>query len=219
MYSAIILCAGSGKRTGLGYNKMFYQLQGETVYEKTVNVFLHDKRCEEIIIVCKKEEQSHFKKLLNKKCMKFVEGGKERQDSVYEGLKALSDCDYVLIHDGARPLISSALINANIKDLLDRLVEGMEEHKAVLAMVPCKDTIKRVKDGKVVETLIRSELMQAQTPQAFDTVLIRNAYREAIENNIQATDDASMLELQGKDVYVVEGDYDNIKITTKEDLK
>ena len=95
----------------------------------------------------------------------------------------------------------------------------MEEHKAVLAMVPCKDTIKRVKDGKVVETLIRSELMQAQTPQAFDTVLIRNAYREAIENNIQATDDASMLELRGKDVYVVEGDYDNIKITTKEDLK
>ena len=200
MYSAIILCAGSGKRTGLGYNKMFYQLQGETVYEKTVNVFLHDKRCEEIIIVCKKEEQ----------CMKFVEGGKERQDSVYEGLKHVTS-DYVMIHDGARPFVK--------KDLLDRLVVGMEEHKAVLAMVPCKDTIKRVKDGKVVETLIRSELMQAQTPQAFDTVLIRNAYKEAIENNIQATDDASMLELQGKDVYVVEGDYDNIKITTKEDLK
>lgn len=210
MYSAIILCAGSGKRTGLGYNKMFYQLQGETVYEKTVNVFLHDKRCEEIIIVCKKEEQSHFKKILNKKCMKFVEGGKERQDSVYEGLKHVTS-DYVMIHDGARPFVK--------KDLLDRLVVGMEEHKAVLAMVPCKDTIKRVKDGKVVETLIRSELMQAQTPQAFDTVLIRNAYKEAIENNIQATDDASMLELQGKDVYVVEGDYDNIKITTKEDLK
>lgn len=84
MYSAIILCAGSGKRTGLGYNKMFYQLQGETVYEKTVNVFLHDKRCEEIIIVCKKEEQSHFKKLLNKKCMKFVEGGKERQLNILQ---------------------------------------------------------------------------------------------------------------------------------------
>ena len=183
MYSAIILCAGSGKRTGLGYNKMFYQLQGETVYEKTVNVFLHDKRCEEIIIVCKKEEQSHFKKLLNKKCMKFVEGGKERQDSVYEGLKHVTS-DYVMIHDGARPFVK--------KGLLDRLVEGMEEHKAVLAMVSCKDTIKRVKDGKVVETLIRSELMQAQTPQAFDTVLIRNAYKEAIENNIQATDDASM---------------------------
>lgn len=210
MYSAIILCAGSGKRTGLGYNKMFYQLQGETVYEKTVNVFLHDKRCEEIIIVCKKEEQSHFKKLLNKKCMKFVEGGKERQDSVYEGLKHVTS-NYVMIHDGARPFVK--------KDLLDRLVEGMEEHKAVLAMVPCKDTIKRVKEGKVVETLIRSELMQAQTPQAFDTVLIKNAYKEAIENNIQATDDASMLELQGKEVYVVEGDYDNIKITTKEDLK
>ena len=104
MYSAIILCAGSGKRTGLGYNKMFYQLQGETVYEKTVNVFLHDKRCEEIIIVCKKEEQSHFKKLLNKKCMKFVEGGKERQDSVYEGLKHVTS-DYVMIHDGARPFV------------------------------------------------------------------------------------------------------------------
>ncbi len=142
--------------------------------------------------------------------MKFVEGGKERQDSVYEGLKHVTS-DYVMIHDGARPFVK--------KDLLDRLVVGMEEHKAVLAMVPCKDTIKRVKDGKVVETLIRSELMQAQTPQAFDTVLIRNAYKEAIENNIQATDDASMLELQGKDVYVVEGDYDNIKITTKERSK
>ena len=135
---------------------------------------------------------------------------KERQDSVYEGLKHVTS-DYVMIHDGARPFVK--------KDLLDRLVVGMEEYKAVLAMVPCKDTIKRVKDGKVVETLIRSELMQAQTPQAFDTVLIRNAYKDAIENNIQATDDASMLELQGKDVYVVEGDYDNIKITTKEDLK
>ena len=125
--------------------------------------------------------------------------------------EAMEKANIVLIHDGARPFVK--------KDLLDRLVVGMEEHKAVLAMVPCKDTIKRVKDGKVVETLIRSELMQAQTPQAFDTVLIRNAYKEALENNIQATDDASMLELQGKDVYVVEGDYDNIKITTKEDLK
>ena len=208
MYSAIILCAGSGKRTGLGYNKMFYQLQGETVYEKTVNVFLHDKRCEEIIIVCKKEEQSHFKKLLNKKCMKFVEGGKERQDSVYEGLKHVTS-DYVMIHDGARPFVK--------KDLLDRLVVGMEEHKAVLAMVPCKDTIKRVKDGKVVETLIRSELMQAQTPQAFEYNLIKKAYESLKEGDI-VTDDASVAEKAGYDVYIVEGGYDNIKITTPEDL-
>lgn len=210
MYTAIVLCAGSGKRTGLGYNKMFYQLQGETVYEKTVNVFLNDKRCEEIIIVCKKEEQAHFKKLLNRKSMKFVEGGKERQDSVYAGLMHVTS-DYVMIHDGARPFVK--------KELLDRLVEGMQKHQAVLAMVPCKDTIKRVKNGKVIETLVRSELMQAQTPQAFQTSLIRNAYREAMKKNIQATDDASMMELVGKDVYVVEGDYDNIKITTKEDLR
>ena len=174
------------------------QLQYETA------MYIFDKK------LSVRETESYVKKLLNKKCMKFVEGGKERQDSVYEGLKHVTS-DYVMIHDGARPFVK--------KDLLDRLVVGMEEHKAVLAMVPCKDTIKRVKDGKVVETLIRSELMQAQTPQAFDTVLIRNAYKEAIENNIQATDDASMLELQGKDVYVVEGDYDNIKITTKADLK
>lgn len=210
MYSAIVLCAGSGKRTGLGYNKMFYQLRGETVYEKTVNVFLKDKRCEEIIIVCKKEEQVHFKKLLCTPIMKFVEGGKERQDSVYAGLKHVTS-EYVMIHDGARPFVK--------KELLDRLVEGMLKHQSVLAMVPCKDTIKRVKNGKVVETLIRSELMQAQTPQAFNTSLIRNAYREAIEKNIQATDDASMMEMTGKEVYVVEGDYDNIKITTKEDLR
>ena len=199
--------------------KQYLELQGKPILVYALEVFEQSAVVDDILLMTDKDHVEYCKKEICekygiKKVSAVAPGGKERYESVWKALCILKErgqSGFVMIHDGARPFVK--------KDLLDRLVVGMEEHKAVLAMVPCKDTIKRVKDGKVVETLIRSELMQAQTPQAFDTVLIRNAYKEAIENNIQATDDASMLELQGKDVYVVEGDYDNIKITTKEDLK
>ena len=209
-YSAIILCAGSGKRTGLGYNKMFFKLNGETVYEKSVKAFLKDERCKQIIIVSKMEEREDFKNLLNEERMVFVNGGKERQDSVFEGLKAVNQ-DYVMIHDGARPYVS--------QELLDRIVDTLSSCDACLPMVKCKDTIKRVVDGKVVNTLKREELYQAQTPQSFKTALIIKAHDYAKVHQVSVTDDASMVEIMGENVYVVEGDYDNIKITTKEDLR
>lgn len=209
-YSAIILCAGSGKRTGLGYNKMFFKLNGETVYEKSVKAFLKDERCKQIIIVSKMEEREDFKNLLNEERMVFVNGGKERQDSVFEGLKAVNQ-DYVMIHDGARPYVS--------QELLDRIVDTLSSCDACLPMVRCKDTIKRVVDGKVVNTLKREELYQAQTPQSFKTALIIKAHDYAKVHQVSVTDDASMVEIMGENVYVVEGDYDNIKITTKEDLR
>ena len=209
-YSAIILCAGSGKRTGLGYSKMFFKLNGETVYEKSVKAFLNDERCKQIIIVSKMEEREDFKNLLNEERMVFVNGGKERQDSVFEGLKAVNQ-DYVMIHDGARPYVS--------QELLDRIVDTLSSCDACLPMVKCKDTIKRVVDGKVVNTLKREELYQAQTPQSFKTALIIKAHDYAKVHQVSVTDDASMVEIMGENVYVVEGDYDNIKITTKEDLR
>lgn len=210
-YSVIILCAGIGKRSGLNYNKMLYIYDNKTVFEHTVSVFINDNNCDEIIITCRDNEMDSFKELVNDKRIKFVLGGKERQDSVYNGLQVVTS-DYVLIHDGARSFISIKSIN----DLLDCL----KDSDACLLMVPCKDTVKKVVDGKVVETLNRSELMQAQTPQAFKTSIIKQAYQQGIDDNYQATDDAQMVE-KYSDIVVksVMGDYSNIKITTKEDLK
>ena len=158
----------------------------------------------------KEQEQKDFANLIHDERIVFTIGGKERQDSVYEGLKKVTE-DHVLIHDGARPYLS--------KDVINRILVGLEEHDAILPMVKCKDTIKRVINNKVIETLKREELYQAQTPQSFQTDLIKKAYQKAIETNANVTDDASCVELLGGEVYIVEGDYNNIKITTKEDLK
>lgn len=211
MYSVIILCAGKGTRTGLNYNKMLYQFQdGRTVYEMTINHFIHDQLCHQIIVVTQPHEREIFQSLIQHPLIEFVDGGKERQDSVYAGLKKVSS-EYVLIHDGARPYIKDEHIQL--------LLQCVKKHKACLLMVPCKDTIKEVNDGKVIKTLKRETLMQAQTPQAFDTELILNAYKQGIENHFQATDDAQMVEMfSDEDVYIVVGDYENKKITTKEDL-
>ena len=210
MYSAIILCAGKGTRTGLEYNKMLYKFKDKTIYEMTLDIFLKDERCHQIIVVTSLEEKDVFQKLTQKPQVEFVVGGKERQDSVYAGLQKVK-CEYVLIHDGARPYVK--------KENIDALLECLKTHEACLLMVPCKDTIKRVMNGKIVETLSRSELMQAQTPQAFKKDVIYEAYRKGIEESFQATDDAQMVEhFTDTEVYAVMGDYENKKITTPEDL-
>lgn len=211
MYSVIVLCAGRGTRTGLDYNKMLYQFDdGRTVYEMTIDHFIHDNQCHQIIVVTQPYERETFQSLVQHPLIEFVDGGKERQDSVYEGLKRVN-CEYVLIHDGARPYVKD--------EHIELLLQCLKEHKACLLMVPCKDTIKEVSHGKVVKTLKRETLMQAQTPQAFDTQLILDAYQIGIEKNFQATDDAQMVEMfSDEDVYIVVGDYENKKITTKEDL-
>ncbi len=210
-YSVIILCAGSGKRTGLKYNKMFYLFESHTIYEMTLNNFINDKRCTQIIVVCKNEEREDFSKLNDDSRIEFVTGGKERQDSVYNGLKVVKN-KYVFIHDGARPFLKV--------EYIDQLLKEVMEHEACLLMVPCKDTIKVVENNKIVKTLQRDKLMQAQTPQVFLTSLIQEAYQKGIQSNESVTDDASMVEMfMDHDVYVVIGDYDNKKVTTKEDLK
>jgi len=209
-YSAIILCAGSGSRTGLSYNKIFHKINGRTVYEHTLNIFLNDQQCKQIIVVTKKTELTTIRSIVNDSRILYVMGGKERQDSVYEGLQVVNS-PYVMIHDGARPYVNQK----EIKELL----KCLQSHKACLLMVPVKDTIKKVQDGKVVKTLQRATLMQAQTPQAFHTELIKQVYQKAKDLNYLATDDASLVEVFSDiDVHIIMASYHNKKITTIEDL-
>lgn len=210
-YSAIVLCAGRGSRSGLNYNKLLYRFEEKTVYEMTMEIFLKDDRCQQIVVVTKKDEINDLKKLITTNKITYVFGGTERQDSVYNGLQVVNQ-EYVLIHDGARPYLKIE----NIDDIL----RCLNDNPACLLMVPVKDTIKVCKEGTVVETLPRSVLMQAQTPQAFKTELIKDCYRLAKDANFVATDDASLVEkFKDIDVTVVIGSYENIKITTPDDLQ
>ncbi|WP_041138009.1 2-C-methyl-D-erythritol 4-phosphate cytidylyltransferase [Beduini massiliensis] len=212
-YSVVIPCAGMGKRMGLGYNKLFYKMDGQkTVIEKTVEIFIEDDRCVQIILVISPKDQKEFEKLFSSsKKVEWCLGGKERQDSVYQGLLRVKSDD-VMIHDGARPYLTKACIN--------RLLLTLEQYTACLLMVPAKDTIKIVdEDGFVKETPNRASLMHAQTPQAFKTAIIKEAYSLAKQQQVLGTDDASLVEmLTNVQVKMVEGDYGNIKITTPEDL-
>ena len=201
-YSLILLCAGSGKRTGLKYNKIFYKINNQTVYEMNISHFLEDNRCKQIIVVTKENE---IDDVLNFGAEWAV------QDSVYEGLQKVKE-NHVFIHDGARPYVSKQSIND--------LVECLKTYDAGLLMVPCKDTIKEVKEGIVVKTLKRETLMQAQTPQVFKSEDIKVAYQKAKDEGYVATDDSQLFERYiDKDIKAVLGDYSNLKITTQEDLK
>ena len=192
-YSAIVLCAGKGSRSGLTYN-----------------IFLNDERCKQIVVVTKEEELDDLKKLISSKKIDYVFGGKERQDSVYNGLQVVKE-DYVLIHDGARPYLK--------KENIDDILECLNKNNACLLVVPVKDTIKVCMDGNIVKTLPREQLVQAQTPQAFKTELIKRCYQKGKDQNYIATDDASLVEyFENIEVKAVLGSYSNIKITTPDDL-
>ena len=207
-YSCVIVAAGKGSRMNLGYNKAYYMLDDKCILEHAIKAFKDDSDCKEIIVVCDIDD---FKAHIKDDDVILVSGGATRSDSVYNGLQKVS-YEYVMIHDGARPYVSSKI--------LDDTKQCLSKHNACVAMVDCKDTIKKVIDNKVVKTYDRTTLKNAQTPQSFKTSLIIEAYQKAIADNFIATDDASIYEVYGNDdVYVIEGSYDNIKITTIEDIK
>ena len=215
MNSVIIVAAGSGKRMNMDINKQFIKLNKKEIIAHTIDVFYKNKNIDEIIVCIKKEEEEIFKdKIINKysfKNIKIAYGGKERQDSIYNGLKCLDDkCDIVLIHDGARPFVDDRIINESIK--------VAREKKAVVVGTPVKDTIKVVCDGIINDTPNRVNLWAAQTPQVFEYKLITRAYEEAYENNYYGTDDSMLVENIGQEVTMIMGSYDNIKITSPEDI-
>lgn len=211
-YSVLICAAGSGTRMKLGYNKVYAKLNdGQMIIDKTINVFLNDMDCEEIVVVSDPDVFLEMHNGVIDQRITLVQGGNTRQESVYHGLVKVKN-SYVMIHDGARPFLN--------QDLLDSIKNTLTTEDACLLMVPCKDTIKKVIDGYVETTYDRSTLMAAQTPQAFKTDLILSCTKKAMEENYTGTDDASLVE-KYSDVKVkaVEGSYANIKITTIEDLK
>lgn len=210
-YSAIILAAGKGSRTNLEYNKVFYKFSdGQVLLLKTLSRFLDDRNCTQIVIVSTPDEIEIIQEMIDDTRITYTYGGETRQDSVYNGLQKVSN-EFVMIHDGARCFISAKEIE-NCK-------RALEENDACLLMVPAIDTIKKVVDGYVVNTPLRSELYAAQTPQCFKTELIKECYQKAKDEGAVASDDASLVELYSDvKIKVVKGEYANKKVTTKEDL-
>lgn len=216
--SVIIAAAGMSNRMGSKINKQFISMDNKPILAHTLEKFENCGYIDEIIVVSKEEEVDYCRKEIVKKfgfnkVSNIVRGGSERQDSIYNGLLALSEnTDIVLTHDGARPFIKAEHIKDGIK--------GVLEHGACVIGVPVKDTIKVVEeDGDVVHhTPKRSLLWAAQTPQCFWTHLIKKGYEHAINEGIVGTDDSSLVEKIGHDIKMIMGSYDNIKITTPEDL-
>ena len=221
--TAIVLSAGKGTRMKSDVAKQYLPLDGRPVLFYSIDVFQRSF-IDEIILVCAEEDIEYCKRdIVSKyeftKVSKIIAGGAERYNSVYNGLLAIEDSDYVFIHDGARPFVNL--------DMLDRIYEEVKTHKACIAAVPVKDTIK-VSDasGFVESTLDRSTLYQVQTPQVFEYFLIKDAYIEVVgnagklrEQGISITDDAMIVEtVSNRRVKFVEGDYRNIKVTTPEDM-
>lgn len=205
-YSAIILAAGSGSRMATNQNKIFLNLGNKAIFEHSLDLFLSDPDCQEILLVGKPEEETYFSKFLSS-TIRFVSGGAERQDSVRHAL-ALVTSEYVMIHDGARPFVTlSQLTSLKVND------------NAILA-VPVKDTIKQVtQQHQINGTVPRQDLWAAQTPQFFETSMIQKMHHTANLEKFLGTDDASLVEkYSDNSVMIVEGSYENIKITTPEDL-
>lgn len=214
--TAIVPAAGAGIRFGGAVKKQFIALNGLPILSHTLRALAASKALSAIIVVVPPGEELRGREALELAGIdletEVVPGGQARQDSVYIGLqRAKAETDLVLIHDGVRPFVSREVVLAT--------VEAAKEWGAAIAAVPVIDTIKRVDtDGFVVETLQREQLWSVQTPQVFRYALLMQAHRAIRERGIVATDDAALVERIGGMVNVVRGSYENLKITSEEDL-
>lgn len=214
---AIIVSAGKGQRFMEGRKKQFFSLGGKPLLAHTIAPFDRSPLIRSILLVVGEEDQDYcLKEIIEtyryRKVSRIVPGGKQRQDSVRNGLEALpSDSEIVVIHDGVRPFVTREMIEESIRSAI--------RFGAALVAMPVKETIKMAHpDGTVLHTLERESLYQAQTPQTFQTPLIKEAYLRAREDGFVGTDDACLVERLGKKVHLLPGSYTNIKITTLEDL-
>lgn len=213
-YTVLLPAAGSGKRMGAGQNKLFLELRNTPILIQTLRAFEQDPLCRHIVLAVKKEEQAIIEKLLAEyritKVAAITEGGAERQHSVYACLKASPTKGIVLVHDAARPFIKQEVIH--------RLVQATKEFGAAVAAVRAKDTMKKVENGIIQETVDRDSLWIIQTPQAFQYDVLEKAERLAEKAGFLGTDEAMLVERLGEHVHIVESTYDNVKMTTQEDL-
>lgn len=217
MVSAIIVSGGKGRRMKADINKQYIKLGGREIIVRTLETFQACGTIDEIVLVLPEDEIYYFKKeILKNHCISkltaIVPGGQERQDSVYNGLKACSTgTGIVLIHDGARPFVT--------EDIITSVAQGAAGYGASTAAVRVKDTIKYEDGHGIAESsLDRSRLWAIQTPQGFKYSVILEAHEYAKEKGINATDDTALAELKGYRARLIEGSYYNIKITTPEDV-
>ena len=216
MISAVIVAAGQGTRMGLGVDKLFLELNGCPIVAHTWRRFDETRCVDELLMVVREGMQPAFTALAEKyqfrKPFRLVAGGKERQNSVWNGLEALSpQAEIVAIQDAARPCTSEALIAAT--------VVAARETGAAVAAQPVTDTIKESRDGKLIErTLDRSQLWAVQTPQTFRVEIIRRALSEVRQRGLVVTDDTAACELIGQPVQLVLSAQPNPKVTRPEDL-
>lgn len=217
MKNSVIICAaGVGKRMKSAIAKQYIELRGRTILSYTIEAFQKSEDISNIIIVTGKDEIDYVKsEIVDKynfsKVKAVVEGGKERQDSVYNGLKQMKDADIVLVHDGVRPFVEQ-------KDI-HNIIEETKKYGACISGVRVKDTIKVCdENGYIKDTPARSTLWAAHTPQSFKYDIIKRAYESAYRDGVMGTDDSMLVERLGVRVKVVEGSYNNIKLTTPDDL-
>jgi 2-C-methyl-D-erythritol 4-phosphate cytidylyltransferase len=211
---AILVAAGRGERMGAAGPKAFLPLAGRSLLSRSAEPFQAAASVGAIVAVVPAEEIEKARAMLVglSKLRAVVAGGVRRQDSVLEGMKQAPDgfAGVVLVHDAARPFVEPALIDA--------VASAAAAHGAALPVVPVVDTLKRLRDDRVVETIDRAELAAAQTPQGFRFALLTRAYAQAFRDRITVTDEAMAVERLGESVVVVPGSARNRKLTTPEDM-
>ncbi len=211
--NGVIVAAGSGSRMGAGMNKVYMELEGEAVLKHTVKAMANSGCFDKLVIVTGLEDIERCSILLADIDIDFTVclGGATRQESVYLGLLASGECDYVAIHDGARALVTEEIIKKTIEDAI--------KYGAAAPGVHPKDTLKSVDENGLIEgTIDRECVYNIQTPQVFRYEDIVEAHEAAMGEGVTVTDDCMLMECMGKTVKITEGSYDNIKLTTPEDM-
>lgn len=213
--AALVAAAGSSSRMG-GVNKLMEPLDGVPVLARTLMALQQARQIDEIVVATREEDLIEISGLCRTygitKCTKVIRGGETRAHSVLlAAMEASSDVKLLAVQDGARPLVTP--------ELIDCVIDAAKRCGAAAPAIPVKDTIKEVRDGGAVErTVDRSSLRAVQTPQVFDASLLKAALQDAVENRIPITDDCSAVERLGKVVFLVDGEEENLKITTPVDL-
>jgi 2-C-methyl-D-erythritol 4-phosphate cytidylyltransferase len=215
---AVIPAAGKGKRIGGTIRKQFLPLKGKPIIVRTIQQFEHCPDVDEIALAVPESSITEMESIVSQyrlhKVSKVIVGGLKRQDSVYNALSRLvmKDTDLVLVHDGVRPFIETKRISL--------LIKACKEYDAAVLAVQPKDTVRRSAGGSFFDqTLDRTALWLVQTPQAFRSGILLRAFEKARKEKFTSTDEAALVERLGVKVRIVEGSYDNIKITTPEDLE
>ncbi|HHV30594.1 2-C-methyl-D-erythritol 4-phosphate cytidylyltransferase [Acetivibrio mesophilus] len=215
--SAVVVAAGKGTRMNMDINKQYIKVCGIPLLARTLKVFEDCSLIDEVVLVVSNSDMFYCKQNVVeayelKKVKMLVAGGEQRQDSVYNGLiQVNNESDIIIIHDGARPFIND--------EIIENCIEAAQEYGASTVAVPVKDTIKSADSGGFVkETLERSTLWAIQTPQAFLKDVIIKAHEKAADDGFYGTDDTVLAERMGIRTKLVMGSYNNIKITTREDL-